>query len=280
MFKLPSIYECCANKQLLINQWLCDKIISKQAFFDAKKFFEKCFVFHHFAIPDYTWEEKLRKGQIPKNLASGQIKSHAELAKSGHSELSYRTIDSLDVSLGLNRYVYFSFGAPIKNTGPEALIFSLPFEALLKNYKYPQIWVSWGDIFTLACEIFGKDFIYKEWISDSQFEELIRQYKRNVFLPEYIPEVAAFFAISNYKNKFEALKKRWFKFRSGYWGPEIKIENSFTLKHVSYCFIDQPDSPAGELAYALYRAGILNVEPIIDEYFHLNRFEDFYQSFS
>jgi len=101
-------------------------------------------------------------------------------------------------------------------------------------------------------------------LNTSQELEIISTYKQTIFLLEDVPELAAYFVISNGKDVFDILSKRWKKFRSGYWGPEIKIKKCFPLKLISHCFIDHPNSPAGRLAYAFHNANIITSKPIVD----------------
>lgn len=269
MFILPSIEQCRANKRSLINKWLKNKESFAVDFIKAKNFFEQCFIFHHFAIP-YNYIGEM-EGQIPKSLTDGKIKSHAELEKKDLSEIQKRTLDFLDIPIGLNQYVFFSFGAPLVNTGPGALIFALSLKTFLQNYEYSEAWVSWGDIFTHMDQLYG---IISQ-LSSSQERKLLNKYKQTIFLLEDIPELAAYFVTSHENDIFEVLNKRWKKFKSGYWGPEIKIKKFFPLKLVSHCFIDHPNSRAGKLAYALYDANILTSKPIEDCYFAASRFREF-----
>jgi len=78
---LPSIKQCRDNKRSLVNKWLKNKEFSNDDLVKAKEFFKKCFVFHHFVIPDNYIG--VMEGQIPKILADGELKSDSELKKIG-----------------------------------------------------------------------------------------------------------------------------------------------------------------------------------------------------
>lgn len=122
----------------------------------------------------------------------------------------------------------------------------------------------------------GEQFFHDRKINELQFSRIAQQYQEAIFLPEGIAELAAVFTISHGMDISEAINRKWYKRRTGYFGPEIKIFRNFPLKYITHCFINDPNSPAGEIAKFLYQKKILSVEPIIDRFFHKDIFRRFY----
>lgn len=53
MVDLLTVEECKANKQSLIEKWLKNTTpFSEKTYADFLQFYQNCFVFHHFCIPD------------------------------------------------------------------------------------------------------------------------------------------------------------------------------------------------------------------------------------
>jgi len=51
-------------------------------------------------------------------------------------------------------------------------------------------------------------------------------------------ELAAVFTISHGMDISETINRKWYKRRTGYFGPEIKIFRNFPLKYITHCFIN------------------------------------------
>lgn len=261
MFQLPSIEECKANKKLLINTWLNKKSSDtfQKKLTKARQFFEKCLVFHHFVL-DFSQEHYLYKEQIPEVLTDGLLKSRSLLNK-----MTFKRVLELDILLGLDRYVYFSFGIPILQTGPSALIFAVPLKVLIDNYPYPKAWASWGDVLLFVEKMFGEEAIFHD-LQPQQLEQLVDQYKQTIILLEDIPELAAYFALSNFNDHIHALTRKWKTENPWYYqGPEIKVEKVFPLTLITHCFINEFNSPSGKLAFILKEKGMLTKNCIITE---------------
>lgn len=245
---LPSVGECKENKRRLIKKWLENSTFNDKEFEKRKHFFQKCFVFHQFKIP----LEIAYSSKSSELLSDGLVKSYYDIRKLEFFPPG-DTLENIDPLLGLDRYVFFSFGAPEALTGNAALIFGLPLQKLLDKYGYPQIWVSWGDIITYAIDMLGEQFFHDRKINELQFSRIAQQYQEAIFLPEGIAELAAVFTISHGMDISEAINRKWYKRCTGYFGPEIKIFRNFPLKYITHCFINDPNSPAGEIAKFLYQ---------------------------
>lgn len=235
---LPSVSNCKENKRRLIKKWLKNSTFNNKEFEKRIHFFQKCFVFHQFKIPP----EIAYSSKSSELLSDGLVKSYHGIRKLDFSPPG-DTLENIDPLLGLDRYVFFSFGARETPTGNTALIFGLPLQKLLDNYEYPQIWVSWGDIITYAVDILDNSHFHYR-IEESQFNKITQQYQEAIFLPEDIAELAAIFTISHGMDVSKAINSKWRKQRSAYFGPEIKITRNFPLKHITHCFINNPDGAA------------------------------------
>lgn len=271
MFVIPPIDICRKNLQHLKEQWLSSPDvapISPEQIYEAERFFKKCFIFHHFLI-DPIWYPLIQKNKIPEILADGFLKSSHLLHKTGGGNSRQRIL-SLDTILGLDRYVYFSFGMPVSLPGSGAIIFALSFQTFTEMYRHPTTWVSWGDIFLVVEELFGKNTLfYERWLLDdlSNLDKKIKEYNQRIILSEEIPEAAAYFSVSNYSDYKKALLNEWkTKSRDAmfYQGPEIKIEEKFPLKNIEFCIIDKPESMAGKLVALLRQKGLINPSCIIN----------------
>lgn len=269
---LPSASECKENKRRLIKKRLKNSAFNGKEFEKRKHFFQKCFVFHQFKIPP----EIAYSSKSSELLSDGLVKSSYDIRTSKLFHPVGDTIEELDSLLGLDRYVFFTFGAPRARIGDTALIFGLPLQKLLDIYEYPKIWVSWGDIITYAIDMLGDQFFYDRKINELQFSRIAQQYQEAIFLPEDIAELAAIFNIPHGMDISEAINRKWNKQRSVYFGPEIKITRNFPLKHITHCFINDPNEAADKIAKVLYEKRILPVEPITDHFFNKDIFKRFY----
>lgn len=272
---LPSVGKCKENKRLLIKKWLKNSTFNTKELEKRKYFFQNCFVFHYFTIPNEIAYCRNLASKISELLPDRLLKSSYDIRVSNLFRPVGNTLENIDILLGLDQYVFFSFGAPIKRIGKTALIFGLPLQKLLDNYEYPQIWVSWGDIITYVIDILDNPYFHNR-IEESQFNKITQQYQEAVFLPEDIAELAAIFTISHGIDVSEAINRKWRKQRSAYFGPEIKITRNFPLEHITHCFIDEPNGTAGKIARVLYEKRILPVEPTTDRFFDKDIFKRFY----
>ncbi len=235
---LPSVGKCKENKRLLIKKWLKNSTFNTKELEKRKYFFQNCFVFHYFTIPDEIAYCRNLASKISELLPDRLLKSSYDIRVSNLFRPVGNTLENIDILLGLDQYVFFSFGAPIKRIGKTALIFGLPLQKLLDNYEYPQIWVSWGDIITYVIDILDNPYFHNR-IEESQFNKITQQC-------------------------------------SAYFGPEIKITRNFPLEHITHCFIDEPNGTAGKIARVLYEKRILPVEPTTDRFFDKDIFKRFY----
>ncbi|HHV34414.1 MAG TPA: hypothetical protein GXX59_02390 [Syntrophomonadaceae bacterium] len=235
---LPSVSKCKENKRQLIKKWLKNSTFNDKELEKRKYFFQKCFVFHYFTIPNEIAYCRNLTSKISELLPDRLLKSSYDIRVSNLFRPVGNTLEKLDPLLGLDQYVFFSFGAPIKRIGKTTLVFGLPLQKLLDKYEYPQIWVSWGDIITYAVDMLGDQFFHDRKINELQFSRIAQQYQEAIFLPEDIAELAAVFTISHGMDISETINRKWYKRRTGYFGPEIKIFRNFPLKYITHCFIN------------------------------------------
>lgn len=242
--------------------------VSPEQIHEAERFFKKCFIFHHFLI-DPAWYPLIQKNEIPEILADGFLKSSHLLNNTGRGNSRQRIL-ALDTILGLDRYVYFSFGMPVSMPGHSAIVFALSFQTFAGMYHYPTTWASWGDIFLVVEELFGKNTLfYERELLDvaCNLHKIIRQYNKRIILSEEIPTAATYFSLSKYGDYKKALLNEW-KTKSHdamfYQGPEIKIEHQFPLKNIECCIIDRPESMAGKLVALLRQKGLISPTCIIN----------------
>jgi hypothetical protein len=192
MFNFPTITECKTNKQRLIENWTKDKPpIDNYIYANTLNFYRKCYVFHHFIIPDEVYDSYLMNEAQENFLLDGIIKSSFD-----HGYAAGATLDDLDKPLELDRFVFFSFGSVRLPTADGALIFATPLQNLLDHYNYPDIWSSWGDIFTYAIDLRGTEFLNNGKLTNSELALIIHKYRNSIILPEDIPDLAAIFTIS------------------------------------------------------------------------------------
>jgi hypothetical protein len=270
---LPSISKCEENKKQLIKKWTKGKVLNHKELEKRKTFFQNCYVFHHFKIPQETINHYLTTNTIQDLLPDGLLKSSHEIHASQLFHPVGITLDWLDPLFGLDQFVFFSFGAPQLKTGNYALVFALPLQKLLDKFEYPQIWVSWGDIFTYAMDIVGVHQTHK--LNKTETSKIIRLYQNVIIQPKDIAELAAIYTITHNKSVSEIINQKWLK-EYGYFGPEIKISNNFPVKHFTHCFVNDLDSTAGKIAKVLYEKRILPVEPTTDRFFNKDIFKRFY----
>lgn len=276
---LPSVSKCKENKKQLIKKWLKNNNLNDKELKKRKNFFQKCFVFHHFIIPDEIAHCRNFTSKTSELLPDRLLKSSYDISVSKLFRPVGNTIKKLDPLLGLDQYVFFSFGVPIKPTGNTALIFSIPLQKLLDKYEYPQMWVSWGDIITYAVDILGDQYFHNRKIEESQFSRIAQQYQDTIFHPEDIAELAAAYTISHNIGISEVINRKWHMQHNGYFGPEIKINRCFPFNYFTLCFTNDLNSIGGQFAKFLYKEGILPVEPILDRFFGKDIFRQFYTEY-
>jgi len=272
MFQFPTLGDCKRNMRRMIKEWEDKSVIniSNDMISQAERFFNECMVFHHFVIkPNFTMY--IQKGQLPPTLSDGFLKSKFTLSGNTPYQPCERTL-SIDIELGLHRYIFFSYGVPVKSTGRAAVIFALPLRDLVYNFTYPLLWSSWGDIINIYEKFLGKDSTKWSEVEHLRLEQIKLEYSQKILLAEDIPETAAFFSCIHYPKFQDAIIHQWKTNTAfNYQGPEIKIKDQFPIKMATYCFIDSNNSLGGKFAYLLYENGLLRSKPIIDQYFRNQR---------
>lgn len=112
MFALPPVEKCKENAARLKEAWLKSADISPkpEMLREAADYFRKCLAFHHLT---FVQPQDLFETLSSRNLLSYR---QAALQNKGKPSTS-RTLD-IDLSLGLDDYVFLSFAMHPVSTGP------------------------------------------------------------------------------------------------------------------------------------------------------------------
>lgn len=256
VFPLPSVEKCKENLNRLKKTW--GKPSDFSLYYEAQQFFSRCLTFHHLI---FSKPEGLKDILKSKNILSYQ-----------NAEAYYqcsRTREA-DRKLGLHKYVFLSFGIPINKTGPCAIILGFPFKSLLKNFKYPKAWASWGDIMTYAEDISKCEIPSCIDYNNPVFKDkVIKEYTDHIFTLDDLPEIAACFSLKFFNPYYYmALAHKW-KTNTGQFycrGPEIKIADALPLSLATHCFVNDKSK---ELVKQIKAMNVLSPECVIavDSYF-------------
>lgn len=264
MFTLPSFEECEKNKARLISQWLKTanlsiKEITEQVL-TLRKQCERLLIYHSLVIPpdaetNENFKTILRRGYLLSNraLESSQIARTSRIRQP-------------DKNLGLNDYVYFTFGhPPTPALGSQNLILAVSFAVFSSKAHYPEYWASWGDIASIAEEICPK----LSWssLAEEEYLHVFQEYRTRIFPVSDLPELVAYFLVANRKDEHlspRELRKAWCDSRGNH-GPEIKVKERFSLRNFAYCFVNNHNSLAGKIASFLYANQLIKCSPTTNQ---------------
>ncbi|MGB9886834.1 MAG: hypothetical protein ACPLRW_07550 [Moorellales bacterium] len=210
MFQIqfPSYDQARKNFRKLVETWQghSNRTITKEELKTQIQMCRQLWVYHLCFDPE-------------KLLRDGYIRPFSDLAPRKHS--MQWEIDKL---VGLDQYVFLSFGAPVVAPASEELIVCYSRRHLQREFRYPISWFSWGDLY------------------QAEIREALDSYSRAIFPVSWLPLVAGWFSALFYSDPLHAAAEKWripntrgFFFR----GPEIKVMNPIPLKHACAFLIEE-----------------------------------------